>query len=241
MKVAIIMPYYNEKELLVKSVDAVIKQTYTDWHLYLIDDGSILGNQARDVLNIAPECLSKITFVYKPNEGVSIARNHAINMIVRDPTSPGYDAVAYCDSDDVWSSEYLEQQVKALVLLGMVFKEADMVYAQPEYRFVDGSRAVPFGIASYPEFPGTKKLLEGNCIFVSGVLHKVKCLDVGFFDQELNSIEDWDYWARISEAGYKIVRNPYASFVYTVKPSGNGSKSNSAVFEKFNKKHSAFK
>lgn len=241
MKVAIIMPYYNEKELLVKSVDAVLKQTYTDWHLYLIDDGSIVGNRAYEVINVTPELSKKITFVYKPNGGVSSARNQAINMILNGPVNLSYDAVAYCDSDDVWSSDYLEQQVKALMLVGEIFDEADMVYAAPDYRFVDGTKAVPYGIAEYPEFPGTKKLLEGNCIFVSGVVHKVKCLDVGFFDWSLNSIEDWDYWARISESRYKIRKNPNATFVYTVKPGGNGSKSDSTVYEKFHKKHSVFK
>jgi len=40
MSVAIVMPYFNEKDLLVKSVEAIYNQTYTDWHLYLIDDGS---------------------------------------------------------------------------------------------------------------------------------------------------------------------------------------------------------
>lgn len=234
------MPYYNESDLLVKSVEAIYNQTYTDWHLYLIDDGSSVGNRAYD--RLSPQaCRDKVTLVYKPNGGVSTARNCALSMIVRDPTGPSYNVVAYCDSDDVWASDYLEQQVKALTLLGVVFNEADMVYAIPEFRFVNGTKAVPYGIADYPEFPGTKKLLEGNCIFVSGVVHKVKCLDIGFFDQELNSIEDWDYWARISEANYKIRKNPNATFVYTVKPSGNGSKSSTAVYEKFHKKHSAFK
>ena len=240
MKVAIVMPYYNERDLLVTSVQSILNQTYTNWHLYLIDDGSAKGNRAHEV-QWTPELMSKVTFCYKPNGGVSTARNCALSMIVRDPTGPSYDLVAYCDSDDVWAPDYLEQQVKALTLLGSVFNEADMVYAAPDHRFVDGTKAVPYGIADYPEFPGTKKLLEGNCIFVSGVVHKVKCLDVGFFDQELNSIEDWDYWARISEAGYKIRKNPNATFVYTVKIGGNGSKSNSTVYEEFHKKHSAFK
>ena len=244
MKVAIIMPYYNEAELLRKSVEAIYNQLYTDWHLFLIDDGSKRGNRAYEVLDIPTPFEDKITFVYKPNGGVSSARNQAIDMILKkNPAGPTFDYVAYCDSDDVWSYDYLEQQVKALMLVGNIFKDYDMVYATPEYRFVDGSTAVPYGIADYPEFPGVRTLIDkGNCIFISGVVHKVEVLkNVGYFDWELNSIEDWDYWVRIAQRGYKIIKNPNAKFVYTVKVNGNGSKSNSEVYEKFHKKHAWFK
>ena len=62
MSVAIIMPYFNEKELLVKSIEAIYNQTYTDWHLYLIDDGSGVGNRAYDILS-PQACRDKVTLV----------------------------------------------------------------------------------------------------------------------------------------------------------------------------------
>ncbi len=235
------MPYYNEVELLRNSVWAILKQTYKDWHLFLIDDGSEKGNRAHEVLYIPPEHDKQVTFVYKPNGGVSSARNTAISLI----TQPGnsFDYVAYCDSDDFWSLDYLEQQVKVLMLVGDIFKDYDMVYAQPDHRFVNGNKAVPYGIADYSDFPGTQKLIEkGNCIFISGVVHKVEILNkVGYFDKELNSIEDWDYWVRISQAGYRITKNSNATFLYIVKENGNGSKSNKEVYERFYKKHTYHK
>jgi glycosyltransferase involved in cell wall biosynthesis len=233
-KIAIIMPYYNEVDLLRKSVWAIFNQTYKDWHLFLVDDGSRRGSRAYEVLNVPPEFEKQITFVFKSNGGVSSARNVALNLIYF-RTTIEHDYVAYCDSDDVWSPNYLEQQVAALN------DEVDMVYGSPDHRFLDGSKAIPYGIADYPEFPGKEKLLESNCIFISGVVHKVKCLDVGYFDESLNSIEDWDYWVRISLAGYRIAKNPNAAFIYTVKMNGNGSKSNKQVYEGFYRKHAWFK
>lgn len=234
--VAIVMPYFNEVDLLRKSFEAVCKQTYKNWHLYIIDDGSYSTRRAYEVIGLQPnDTYKKISWVYKPNGGVSSARNMALAMIKANNT---YDYVAYCDSDDIWNEDYLEQQVKALMLLGEIFKCADMVYCTPQHRFLDGSVAIPYGIADYPEFPGLDLLLKGNCIYISGVVHKVVCLDVGFFDPDLNSIEDWDYWVRICKAGYKIFKNPNTTFVYTVKPDGNGAKGNKEVYDKFYKKHS---
>lgn len=241
--VAIIMPYYNEVDLLRKSIEGVYNQTHTDWHLFLIDDGSKKGNRAYEVLDIPSQFENKITFVYKPNGGVSTARNVAISLITKDFTGPKYNYIAYCDSDDVWKHDYLEQQIKAMILAGEVFRGYGMVYAAPDHRFVDGSKAIPYGIADYPDFPGTRTLIDkGNCIFISGVLHKTEILkEVGYFDWELNSIEDWDYWVRIGQAGYNILKNPNASFIYTVKQNGNGSKSNKDIYDKFYKKHAWYK
>lgn len=230
-KVAIIMPYYNERDLLVTSVQSILNQTYTNWHLYLIDDGSAKGNRAHEV-QWTPELMSKVTFCYKPNGGVSKARNTAIGLINVDAGSfyeRYIDYIAYCDSDDVWDDNYLEEQVKALA-------NADFVYSSVRHRFVDGTVAIPYGIEDFPVFPGLETLLKNNFIFISGVVHKHSIM-VGNFDASLNSIEDWDYWVRIAKLNYKMEKNPNACFTYTVKPAGNGSKSNEAIYEKFRQKH----
>ena len=239
-KVAIIMPYFNEAELLSNSVNAILNQSYTNWHLYLIDDGSEKGKRAFEILDIPGNFKNKITYVYKSNGGVSSARNQALNMVLNDSS---YDYIAYCDSDDVWVKDYLKQQINTFIDSDIFAVDCDMVYATPDHRFVDGSKAVPYGIADYPDFPGARTLIDkGNCIFISGVVHKVEITNiVGFFDWQLNSIEDWDYWVRVALAGYKILKNPNTTFVYTVKTNGNGSKSNEEVYQRFYRKHAWFK
>lgn len=238
-RVAIVMPYYNEVDLLRKTIEAIYNQTYKDWHLFLVDDGSKSENRAFEVLQLPSAFEHQVTMFYKPNGGVSSARNLAFDLIAKEK----FDYIAYCDSDDIWSTDYLEQQIKALILGNEVFKEYDMVYAVPDHRFVDGSKAIPFGIADYPDFPGVRTLIDkGNCIFISGVVHKASIItSVGYFDPELNSIEDWDYWVRIGQGGYKIKKNPNATFVYIVKGNGNGAKSDKAVYDRFYKKHAWFK
>ena len=226
MSVAIIMPYFNEKELLVKSIEAIYNQTYTDWHLYIIDDGSEGSNRAYNI--ISPQaCRDKVTLVYKPNGGVSSTRNTALALI-NQASVMSY--IAFCDSDDVWDKNYLEEQVKAL-------ENTDLVYSNVRHRFIDGSIAIPYGISDFTEYPGIAELRRGNFIFISGVVLKRSCLSVGYFDPILNSIEDWDYWIRVAKANYKIAKNPNTCFSYTVKTNGNGSRSNKEVYEKFHEKH----
>jgi glycosyltransferase involved in cell wall biosynthesis len=224
MSVAVVMPYYNEKELLYKALQGILKQTYEDWHLFLVDDGSLYYNRASlviDLLGIEPR---KVTTVYKNNGGVSTARNTALNLIRNcDP----YKYVAYCDGDDVWDENYLEEQIYVLT------QGPDLVYSDVRHRFIDGSVAVPYGISNYSEYPGLETLVKGNFIFVSGVVHKCSCLGIGEFDNSVNGIEDWDFWCRIAEAGYKLAKNMNSCFTYTVKPNGNGSKGNKEVYDKF--------
>ena len=227
-KVAIITPYYNEKELLLRSLRAINNQTYTDWHLFLIDDGSGYNYRAHQVLDFLAIDPSKVTYVYKSNGGVSSARNTAIKLI-RDCNPFSY--VAYCDGDDIWDPDYLEKQMQHI-------NDYDFIYSDVRHRFVDNTPAIPYGIANYSEYPGIEFLIKSNFIYISGVVHKCECLMVGEFDPKLNGIEDWDYWLRIAKSDFKFIKNNNACFTYTVKPSGgNGANGNSFVYQAFYEKH----
>ena len=226
-KVAIVMPYYNEVELLKRSVAGVLKQSYFNWKLFIVDDGSEEVNRADH--NIIQN--RQIKIINKPNSGAADARNRALDHL---QAEGGFTHIAYCDSDDIWDEMHLEESLKALDITG-----ADMTYSIPDFRMVDGTGAIPYGIPFYASYPGREALKKQNFIYISSVVHKVKCLDVGGFDKELNSLEDWDMWLRIANADYTIAQGllKFPSFTYTCKPDGNGSKRTEEIYKKVLQKH----
>lgn len=229
-RVAIVMPYYNEVKLLKRSVEGILKQSYPNWKLFIVDDGSAKENRADH--NIIQNC--QIRIINKPNSGVSDARNTALEHI---QSEKSFTHVAYCDSDDIWHYMHLAEGLKVLEMF-----EADMTYSTPEFKMVDGNIAIPFGIPFYSSYPGLEKLKQQNFIYISSVIHKIECCGVGKFDAELNSLEDWDMWLRIAKANYKIEMGllTFPTFTYTCKQSGNGSKRTEDIYKKVLLKHDLF-
>jgi beta-1,4-mannosyl-glycoprotein beta-1,4-N-acetylglucosaminyltransferase len=227
-RVAIVMPYYNDNDMLVSSTMAIVSQTYRDWVLFLVDDGSSPENRASTILGRKKD--SRIKIIEKPNGGVSSARNAALDKIKE---SGGFEYIAYCDSDDVWDENHLASQIKAL-------QEADLVYSEVRHEFTDGSIAYPDGIPNPQEYPGLEFMRRCPFIYISSVVHKAKCLSVGGFDSSLDSIEDWDMWVRIAKAGYKFKKNSDSKITYTVKFSSNmASKRTPEISDRFHKKNNS--
>lgn len=227
MNVAIVMPYYNEPELLIKSVMAILGQSYQYWKLFIIDDGSEKHKKAKKVLG--NNLTSRVKIIEKENGGVSLARNTALSLIKKDSF---YKYIAFCDADDIWSEHYLSSQLQMLQT-----SNADLVYSNVNTVFQDGGQAFRIGIPDPVEYPGLEFMLKNPFIFISSVVCKKECLSVGEFNSNLDSIEDWDMWLRIAKAGYKLIKNRYETIQYTVKNSGMASKNNETKRKEFLKLH----
>ena len=103
-KVSIIIPTYNRADVLVTSIQSVLQQSYTDFELLIVDDGST------DNTDIVVESIhdDRIRYLKMPeNKGVAAARNEGIRQAK-------YDYIAFQDSDDHWKPEKLEKQMACL-------------------------------------------------------------------------------------------------------------------------------
>jgi glycosyltransferase involved in cell wall biosynthesis len=185
-KVSVIIPTYNRAHYICEAIDSALAQTYPDVEIVVVDDGSTDGTRA-----VLKGYGDKIRYYYQENQGVSAALNFGIEK-----SSGQY--LAILDDDDIWFPEKLEVQVAHLEAhpeVGMV--HADMLILDersddsvPKKRTL--SRPIPSGYI-LPE------LIVKNVIAYPTVVVRRSCLDeVGLFDPELRSSEDYHLWLRIA-------------------------------------------
>lgn len=101
-KVSVIIPFYNQVDWLIEAVDSVFEQTYTDFEVLVINDGS-----NEDISAFLDKFNKSITYIWKENGGPASARNLGIELA-------NGEYIAFLDSDDLWVSNKLEQQVKLM-------------------------------------------------------------------------------------------------------------------------------
>ena len=181
-KVSIIIPTYNRKCFLREAVNSVLNQTYKDFELIVIDDGSTDGTQ-----EMIKEFGGKIIYKSQENRGASSARNVGISM------SKGK-LISFLDSDDVWHKEKLSEQMKFF----KEYPEAKICYTD-EIWVRHGVRVNP--MRKHQKYSGWvfDKCLPLCIISISSVMIRREVFDeIGLFDEDLPACEDYDMWLRIS-------------------------------------------
>jgi glycosyltransferase involved in cell wall biosynthesis len=181
--VSVIIPTYNRAAKVAKAVSSVLEQTFRDFELIVVDDGST--DPTRSVLQPFG---TRIRFLlHEENRGVSAARNTGI----RASQGP---LIAFLDSDDYWLPEKLEKQV------GFFRLHPDAVACQTEEIWIRrGRRVNPMQKHAKPSGDIFAPSLRLCLVSPSGVMLRRSLLDeVGWFDETLPACEDYDLWLRIS-------------------------------------------
>ena len=119
--ISVIIPTYNRAELLKRAAQSVLAQTYKDFELIIVDDGST--DNTKEIVESLND--SRIVYVYQKNAGACVARNNGIEHAKGE-------YIAFHDSDDVWHSNKLELQMQALIA-----NNADVVFSKMN-RYQDG-------------------------------------------------------------------------------------------------------
>lgn len=183
--ISVILPTFNRKYFLKEAIESVLQQTYTDFELIIVDDGSNDGT--REVVEQFLQNDKRITYVYQANRGVSAARNTGIK------NSAG-EFIAFIDSDDYWLKGKLETQI------AFFDEHPDYSICQTEEVWIRNGRRVN---------PAKKHKKYAGYIFVqslplciispSAIMIRRAIFDsVGLFDEELPACEDYDMWLRIT-------------------------------------------
>lgn len=193
--VSIVIPAFNAADLIREALASVAQQTYPNWEVVIVEDGTQDGTEAIATEFAAQVGAEKVRYLrHEVNQGLSATRNTAI-------AAARGEYIALLDHDDRWYPHHL-----ATALATLEAQQADLVYS-PAEMFEDGSDRI-LGIcgpnaADLRWFPGS--LLNKNFIPVCSVVMRKQVNEtVGGFDRTLRRVEDLDYWLRVIEAGFTI-------------------------------------
>ncbi len=184
-RVSVIIPVFNRPIMVKEAIDSVLAQTFNNFELILVDDGS--QNETKQILRQYQATYpQKISIIFCEHSGVSSSRNAGIKRATGE-------FIAFLDSDDLWISSKLEKQIQ--------FMEQNGVdVCQTEERWVRNGKQVN---------PMKKHAKRSGKIFFdclplcivspSAVMIKKSVFEkVGMFDEKLPACEDYDLWLRIS-------------------------------------------
>lgn len=205
-RVSVIVPAHNASLFIEKAIDSVRKQTYDDWELIVVDDGSSDGTW--ELLQAAGPRVRSLRREHAG--GPAVARNLALQNATGE-------FVAFLDADDLFLPRYLESQLdyyKATVgrcqgRLGIVACDA---------RIMIDNKCVPYTyMQRIPNRHGPitlERVLLRNPIYISCLVPTAVGEQVGWFDPELFGTEDFGLWIKILEVGFSAVLNPEVLAVY---------------------------
>jgi len=197
--VSVIMAAYGQAEYVAEALDSVIRQTYPNWEVIAVDDGS--PDNVGEIVEEYARRDSRIKFFHTENNGVSAARNYAVGKSEGEFLLP-------LDADDIIEPEYMEKCVRHF----QDYPETDVVYCQ--WRFF-GSSNSSLGLNPYKDY--ALELIE-NRIFVSGVFRKLRFLEIGGYDEKmLTGLEDWEFWIRFLNEKSIVYMIPERLFNYRRK------------------------
>lgn len=184
-RVSVIIPAFNAQRFLRQAIDSVLAQTYRDFEVLVVDDGSTDGTAA-----IAESYGEPVRVIRQPNAGPSAARNRGI----RESSS---ELIAFLDSDDLWLPEKLAEQVP-LFDSGSGLLPVGLVYCQAER--VDASgQPLPTTLAPKPVGRVLEDFLVRNHCPTSAAVVRRECFErCGYLPEDMVWAEDWALWLRLA-------------------------------------------
>jgi len=206
--ISVIIPVYNGEKTIRETIESVLNQTFQDFELIVINDGS-QDTTVEIVEGIQDPRLKLFSY---PNAGQATSRNRGFSHAVGK-------YISFLDADDLWTPDKLEAQLKAL----QENPQAAVAYSWTNYIDESGQYLRQ---GSYVKVSGDvfKNLLVVNFLENgSNPLIRAKALtEVGGFDGSLTPAEDWDMWLRLA-ARYHFVAVPSPQILYRVSATSSSA------------------
>lgn len=187
--VSVIVPTFNRRELVCQAIDSVLAQTFSDYELIIVDDGSTDGTG-----EAIAAYGDRIRYCWQENQGESVARNRGIALAQGE-------YIALLDSDDLWEPEKLQVQAAVLDAEPEVLVVGCQSWAVDE----QGVRVSPHPMGQITDAMQLRycALRETNHFYGGGSTAMIRhnALGVDPFSVGIYYGEDWDLWLRIAARG----------------------------------------
>lgn len=197
--VSVVLPVYNGKQYLAEAIDSVLSQTFANFELIMIDDGST--DDSQQILREYEKRDPRVRVVVRENRGLATTLNDSLD-IARGAW------IARMDQDDIALPHRFERQLEWLEQTG-----ADIC----------GSWVQRFGSADkrVVRLPQTDEAIKMAMLFHSPFAHPAVIMRAPLvkrlrYDKAWEKAEDYDLWERAAEAGWKMVNVPEVLLLYRV-------------------------
>lgn len=192
--ISIITPVYNGGRYLAETIQNVLDQTFQDWELIIVNDGST--DNTCEIVNRYRS--DRLCFIQQANQGVSVARNTGLKA------SKGQ-YIIFLDADDWWDPSCLE-------LLLQTLQNVSLEYALVHSNWAFAADKDEIGIERSSTFrhgDGLRSLVIYNPFPIHAALIRRSALEsIGGFGEEIPTLEDWELWIRLALGGYKFYYLP---------------------------------
>ena len=208
---SVIIPTFNREKIILETIKSVLNQTFKDFELILVDDGST-DNTKNIILDIRD---SRIKYIYQENAERSVARNNGIKR------AKGK-WVCFLDSDDLYKKNHLETIYNEIQKNK---KEINFYFTGQEDKFfpenIKRKHNTKFTQNNAPLFFAKESIVPGRVCILKEILLKFK------FDEKILIVEDTDLWFRISCYNkVRFINSP--TFIYCIHEENSINVSNNA-------------
>ncbi|MEJ5313047.1 MULTISPECIES: glycosyltransferase [Anaerolinea] len=186
-EVTVVLPTFNRADMILDAIRSVQAQTFQDWEIVVVDDGST--DNTKEIIQALED--PRIRYLYQENKGLPGARNTGIR-------NARAELIAFLDSDDAFLPEKLAWQVQRMATqpdLGLV--AGDVFFTDAHLKPLFEARAWE----SHPTLTLSDWVLGCPIIVSATMVRRVWLEKAGYFDETMRYVEDWDLWLRLSYLG----------------------------------------
>ena len=211
--VSIIIPCYNDAELIEQAIDSVISQTYLNKEIIVVDDGS--NKETKAVLKTLLPKIDRL--ITQENAGQSNARNNGISQAKGD-------FILTLDSDDYFESTFCEKAnnlINTNSNIKIVTCFANLIFANTKNNYV-----------YKPQGGNVSEFLSSNKALGSALFKKSDWLQCGGYDESMTSgFEDWEFYINLLKKGGKAEVIPEALYNYRKREGTTTTRANKVKYQ----------